>query len=388
MPLPPRASRVLALALLSALAACASQGPASRTGRLYLTPGRYYPPPGPPSDPWGPYIRQAAARFSVPEAWIRAVMRQESAGEEQALSPAGAIGLMQIMPGTYAELQAHYNLGFDPWEPHDNIMAGTAYIREMYDRFGSPGFLAAYNAGPGRVDSYLATGNPLPTETVSYVAAIAPRLGGGPAMGGPLSAYAAPTAVASAQQPTPQGCDLDAAYDPSRPCVPAPIVMAAQVPPGPPGAVAPALEPTPQGCDLDAAYDPSQPCVPSPVVMAAPEPPPPQYPAPSMLYRPPPPRVQYASISAQQPLAAGDWAVQVGAFTSPSAARVAATTARNTVPNLLSSAQVAISTTEPFGSTVLFRARLTNLSATTAASACTRLSAAQMPCLLVRPSSG
>ena len=380
----PRIRNAIALTLLATLAGCASQGPSYRA-TLNLTPGRYYPPPGPPSDPWGPYIRQAAARFSVPEQWIRAVMRQESAGAADALSPAGAIGLMQVMPATYAGLEYRYSLGNDPWEPHDNIMAGTAYIKEMYDRFGSPGFLAAYNAGPGRVDDYLSNGNPLPTETVNYVASIAPHLGGS----GPT---ALPT-YAVARQPTPGTCDPDAAYDPSHPCAPAVIYASAMAP----VAAAPP-QPTPQYCDLDAAYDPTRPCAPAPVVLASAEPPPPQFP-PSVLYNPappPPPRFQYASLPVAPPPAVisggfasgGDWAVQVGAFATPATARTAASSARGAVPSLLGASRVAVSTTEPFGSTVLYRARLTNLSAEQAARACSALAAAQTPCLLIRPSSG
>ena len=125
-------------------------------GWKWASPQRYYPPPGPPEDPWGPYIREAAARFHVPGHWVRAVMHQELGGEQQATSPVGAMGLMQVMPATYEGLRVRYQLGDDPYDPHNNILAGTAYIREMYDRFGAPGFLAAYNAGPDRVDSYLA----------------------------------------------------------------------------------------------------------------------------------------------------------------------------------------------------------------------------------------
>jgi ParB/RepB/Spo0J family partition protein len=94
----------------------------------------------------------------------------ESAGDASAVSPAGAMGLMQIMPGTWADLPKRYRLGTDPFDPHDNIFAGTAYLREMYDQFGSPGFLAAYNAGPGRYAEHLATGRRLPRETQAYVA--------------------------------------------------------------------------------------------------------------------------------------------------------------------------------------------------------------------------
>src|SRR6266704_6782318 len=92
--------------------------------------------------------------------------------------PKGAMGLMQIMPKTWTELRARYGLGADPFDPRDNILAGAAYIRELYDRYGAPGFLAAYNAGPGRYERHLATGRPLPDETQAYVATLAPRING------------------------------------------------------------------------------------------------------------------------------------------------------------------------------------------------------------------
>ena len=66
------------------------------------------------------------------------------------------MGLMQVMPQTYDTLRAQYGLGDDPYEPRDNILAGAAYIREMYAIYGAPGFLAAYNAGPDRLDAWLA----------------------------------------------------------------------------------------------------------------------------------------------------------------------------------------------------------------------------------------
>jgi soluble lytic murein transglycosylase-like protein len=122
------------------------------------------------------FITEASGRFAIPEQWVRAVMQLESAGDERAISPKGALGPMQIMPRTWVELSIRYGLGIDPLDPRDNIMAGAAYLREMHDRFGSPGFLAAYNAGPERYEQHLATGRPLPAETQAYVAALAPVL--------------------------------------------------------------------------------------------------------------------------------------------------------------------------------------------------------------------
>ena len=91
------------------------------------------------------------------------------------------MGLMQIMPKTWTELRARHGLGADPYDPRDNILAGAAYIRELYDRYGAPGFLAAYNAGPGRYERHLATGRPLPAETQAYVATLAPMINSTPA---------------------------------------------------------------------------------------------------------------------------------------------------------------------------------------------------------------
>ena len=122
-------------------------------------------------------VEEASDRFAVPARWIRAVIQIESGGDEHAISPRGAMGLMQLIPGTWVELGVRYGLGLDPFDPRDNVFAGTAYLREMHERFGSAGFLAAYHAGPSRYEQHLATGQPLPPETVTYVAAVAPLLG-------------------------------------------------------------------------------------------------------------------------------------------------------------------------------------------------------------------
>ena len=97
--------------------------------------------------PVGVVCCQGIAALRVPAHWIRAVMQLESIGDKGALSPKGAMGLMQIMPETYAELRLRYHLGADPYEPRNNILAGAAYLREMHDRFGPGGFLAAYKRG-------------------------------------------------------------------------------------------------------------------------------------------------------------------------------------------------------------------------------------------------
>ena len=135
------------------------------------------PKPAEPSDPaLRSLITEASNRFAVPEPWIRAVMRIESGGDAGVTSPKGAMGLMQVMPATYAYLSDRYNLGDDPYARRDNIFAGSAYLRELYERYGAAGFIAAYNAGPGRYEDYLC-GRDLPEETKRYVASVRLALG-------------------------------------------------------------------------------------------------------------------------------------------------------------------------------------------------------------------
>jgi soluble lytic murein transglycosylase-like protein len=166
-----RAARRLLLLLLSGLSLAATpMSPA----QAQTVP----PVPAEASTPFAAFVAEASQRFGIPVAWIHALMRVESANDVRAVSPKGAMGLMQIMPDTWAYLRARYRLGRDPFEPRDNIIAGTAYMRELYDRYGAPGFLAAYNAGSGRYDDYLANGRPLPAETRTYVAQLAPLVGG------------------------------------------------------------------------------------------------------------------------------------------------------------------------------------------------------------------
>jgi D-alanyl-D-alanine carboxypeptidase len=438
---------VLRLLPVVLLVACAQQGGYGPGTRAYVEigadgwrrPTHYYPPPGPPEDPWGPYIREAAVRYGVPERWVRAVMQQESGGEEQATSPAGAMGLMQVMPATYEELRVRHRLGDDPYEPHNNILAGTAYIREMYDRYGAPGFLAAYNAGPDRVDGYLAGRAALPDETVNYVAAITTNLGSDVRFSGPFARYAsarfgratrfAPTVASLAA-----GCDLNAAYNPNHPCTtlertamqPGPIQTAALQQTGvggcdlnaaynpshpctslPQGAASPApSQPAPvqralatrrlassgvvlasaASCDPDAAFDPDQPCR-TPTAAARTQPPS------AAAYQPaaPPPRQRQSRFAfdpapSSHPVAlGGEWAIQVGAFKTPGLARAVAEGARAQAPHELRSAALALNPTAPFGNTVLYRARLAHLSASAAQSACTHLNRRQLPCIVVPP---
>lgn len=127
---------------------------------------------------YAPFVREASRRFDIPEDWIWRVMHAESRGKSRVVSPVGAMGLMQIMPGTWAMLTAQHRLGSDPFDVRANILAGTAYLRAMWNRYGDANLmLAAYNAGPGRADAYVAGRRRLPAETVNYISQIAPGLG-------------------------------------------------------------------------------------------------------------------------------------------------------------------------------------------------------------------
>jgi D-alanyl-D-alanine carboxypeptidase len=413
-----RLQAMLPLLPILLLGACGQQGAYGPGGRIEIgadgwrRPTQYYPPPGPAEDPWGPYIHEASTRYRVPERWVRAVMRQESGGEQQATSPVGAMGLMQVMPMTYEELRVRHRLGDDPYDPHNNILAGTAYIREMYDRYGAPGFLAAYNAGPDRVDSYLAGRAVLPDETVNYLAAITPNLGNDVPLSGRFAVASARSGRVGRTAPTiaslAAGCDLNAAYNPNRPCTsleraatqPAPIQTAMV-----PQLAAPQLGAN--GCDLDAAYDPNHPCTSQGQVAAIPPPvsvqrvaaagygavgaggaPAPARAhqlaaaAPTAYYQPTTPLPRQRPSHAAEPH--GGWAIQVGAFANPGLARAVAEGARAQTPELRSAA-LTFPPTAPFGGKVLYRARLANLSASAATNACTRLNHRQLPCTVVRP---
>lgn len=113
-------------------------------------------------DPIATAIDEASRRFGIPEAWIRAVMRVESNGDRRAVSRAGAMGLMQVMPATYADLRRQLGIGADPFDVRDNILAGTAYLRQMYDRYGAPGFWRPIMLGQG-------AGKVTSTEAVPYL---------------------------------------------------------------------------------------------------------------------------------------------------------------------------------------------------------------------------
>ena len=144
------------------------------------------------TDRWHPIIVEASARSGIPTDWLHAVMRAESAGcafmnDRPTTSSAGAMGLMQLMPTTWSQISRRLKLGADPYQPHDNILAGAEYLRELFDRYGSPGFIAAYQAGPERYEEALRGGRPLPEATVDYLNRV---LGMVSSRSGPLAARA------------------------------------------------------------------------------------------------------------------------------------------------------------------------------------------------------
>lgn len=165
-----RAARSIAFLLLTGVF-CSPVGVAAQAQPSLLTPRILH-------DAYADHVAEASRRFGIPEIWIDAVLQAESAGDGRAISSAGAMGLMQIMPATWSALRQRHGLGRDPYDPRDNILAGAAYLRAMFDRYGNvAAMLAAYNAGPGRYDEHLSAGRILPAETRAYVAKLAPILG-------------------------------------------------------------------------------------------------------------------------------------------------------------------------------------------------------------------
>lgn len=356
-------------ALLALLGAC-SQTKTAGISPYYPPPHRDYKAPGPTSDPWGPYIIEAAQKYDVPERWVREVMKAESGGRlyengQLITSAPGAMGLMQVMPGTYAELRTRYNLGDDPYEPHDNIMAGTAYLREMFDIYGAPGFLAAYNAGPGRLEDYIVRNKELPLETRRYVAKIGPNIVGH----SPLKASGA-TQFAMYQLPI---------NIPAGPRYPgrgqsAPVMLADN-------------KRSPGGyqrgtVQVAALAEPALPA-PPPARTALSFQPAATKPRSFNLITP---AVADTLSSRQQATSGMAWAIQVGAYTNEGLARAAAESARGSAKDLLGNARPVIGTVQQSKGT-LYRARLAGLTRDTAMQACSRLAKTHNACIVLSPES-
>jgi hypothetical protein len=297
-------------------------------------------------------------------------MRVESGGNEYRngnliTSSVGAMGLMQVMPATYDELRDRYNLGDDPFDPHDNIIAGVAYMREMYDLYGSPGFLAAYNAGPARLDDYLANLRPLPDETRHYVAMIGPNLRG-------IYPNNRSAADEMAMNALPVNIPPGRRYG-------RPVMLA--------GAKAGGGGRVPQRSAVEVAQLPE----------------PPRYGRTSgqqvaLLAPPPmPPAPQHggfrligsanaadAAPARRGPAAPGQWAIQVGAFANQGQAHGALLAAQE-------HAHVELAVAHPFvasvhqGHSILWRARMTGMSRETAMGACARIAHGRSNCIVLSP---
>ena len=257
------------------------------------------------------------------------------------------------------------------------------------DRYGAPGFLAAYNAGPRRLDDYLAGGTELPNETVNYLASVAPRLGAGTPMSGPLSVYADSGGIGTGAAPV----QVAAAPSAPRQFAAALVPAAAASRAGGDGAhrLARRLRGPCPGRPVQVAMEPivspgdyAAPAEPAPAPYARPAYVPPAYtppaPAPRPVMRPPEPAFRLVAVSPpgrfppSQPPAA-DWAIQVGAFASPAQARAAAENARALARFLPRTVEAAIGSTGRPDGTVLFRARLKGLSGGAADDACRQLRA-------------
>ncbi len=128
----------------------------------------------PPKDSLDGIVARAAERYNLAPELVRAVIRAESSFNPVAVSPAGAQGLMQLMPGTARDMGVS-----DPFDPEQNVFGGTRYLRMMLDRYDGDldKALAAYNWGPGNLDR--SDGTFLPTETRNYIARIKGFLGQG-----------------------------------------------------------------------------------------------------------------------------------------------------------------------------------------------------------------
>jgi len=361
----------LTVAILAALSACSQphrQSAVQESARYVAHAHRNYTPPGPPEDPWGPYIREASARHDVPETWVRSLMRVESGGKEYVngnliTSGAGAMGLMQVMPETYDELRDRYSLGDDPFDPHDNIMAGVAYMREMYDIYGSPAFLAAYNAGPARLDDYLGNLRPLPDETRHYVAMIGPYLQG-------IYPNNRSAADQYAMNNLPVNIPPGKRYG-------RPIMLAGanggggRVPRRVPVEVAQLPEPLRHGGGQSAQF----------ALATPPAAPPPAHGGFRLISSA---NAADAAPARHGPTDPGQWAIQVGAYASRGLAHGALITAQER-------AHVELAIAHPFvesvhqGRGVLWRARLTGMSRETAVQACEKITHGRSNCIVLSP---
>ncbi|MGI3777078.1 MAG: lytic transglycosylase domain-containing protein [Janthinobacterium lividum] len=392
---------------LALLSACASHAPVqlseTQEAAQYEAHARTdYSPPGPAEDPWGPYITEAAARFDVPDRWIREVMRVESGGrlyhnDSLVTSPVGAMGLMQVMPATFDEMRGQFEgIGNDPYDPHNSILAGTAYIRQMYDVYGSPGFLAAYNAGPGNLDAYLTRGRHLPAETRRYVAMIAPYIRDASpnnrSQADMLAMNHVPTAAPEEATEVADAGEEDAAPPPVR--APRPVAVARAEPRAPHQYAARSERQAERLSARDRMPEPPawSGFAARPAQVASTRGHGALAPAPSFqtaafaarhggahLFTP-----AMAEAVPHQAGGAGNWAIQVGAYGNQTQASAAAGQARAAAK--LGQAHQAVAGVHGPGAT-LYRARVTGLSREGAVHACEKLGHGHGSCMVVSPDS-
>jgi hypothetical protein len=365
------------IAVMTALAACGTVVPpqqdATQEAARYIAHAKHnYAPPGPAEDPWGPYIREAAARFDIPEVWVRSLMRVESGGKEYLngeliTSGAGAMGLMQVMPATYDGLRDRYNLGDDPFDPHDNIVAGVAYMREMYDIYGSPGFLAAYNAGPARLDDYLANIRPLPDETRHYVAMIGPNLRG-------VWPNNRSAADQMAMNTLPINIPPGKRYTRAVMLANSRPIGGGRVPAHMPVEVAQLPEPPRRGGGMWVGQQVA-------LVTPPPAPPAPSHGGFRLISMA---NAADAAPARHEPAGPGQWAIQIGAFGNQGQAHSALASAEGV-------AHVELAVAHPFlasvhqGHGILWRARMTGISRETAIQACDKLTRSRTSCIVLSP---
>ncbi|OUI94510.1 murein transglycosylase [Acetobacter indonesiensis] len=349
-----RAASAVFVGGLAVLSACA--GPTPRTS---------YRAPGPAVNQWGPYIQEASTRFSIPQSWIRAVMQQESGGHQYihghlVRSVHGAVGLMQLKPATYKELAHRYRLGSDPYDPHDNIMAGSGYIRELYDRFGSPQFLAAYNCGPQCAENHRSRGTPLPDYAKTYVAAIKPHLND------PIPAMLQPTQIAYAPAPTPPVKVMAVTTGSADASASRQLAMG----------TAPALQddftpPPPTPADDAIAVSSASDTAPASVDVASSAPQ-------ATSYTPTP-----AAAAWQQDSTVGGATIQIGAFSTQERAQRAAALAKQTSGALANTVNHIDLIPGGANGHPVWRTRLAGLPAEQTDAACAALRQQGMPCVLV-----
>jgi D-alanyl-D-alanine carboxypeptidase len=319
-------SAAVAIALL--LASCASNHQAAPTAGRQASSGS-----------WDAHMQEASARFDIPVSWIKAVVRQESGGRTHdskgrpLRSSAGAIGLMQLMPDTYRLMKDRYGLGPDPDDPRDNIMAGTAYMREMYDLFGNPGFLAAYNCGPGCYGDHLAGRRGLPGETRRYLSSVAPLL---------KAENPTRTVVASLEPSVPNAASAGA---PRPAVVRSELATPVQVPTSPPVMPAPVLG-RPSAQHIGSTRLGDKPRAPDGIA------------------------------------GSGSWGIQVGAFRTLADSRKAAETAMKRSPDLLRGARIRVAEVSA-GAETLYRAQVVGISEAGSTEACKRLVSAGKACVRV-----